>query len=71
METYLATGELGLAKHDYALAAEAFREAVKRRRTTRRHTSAWPGRTLPSDPEGAQEALARASSSIRITPAAC
>jgi tetratricopeptide (TPR) repeat protein len=28
-ETYLAAGELALAKHDYALAAESFREAVK------------------------------------------
>ena len=27
--TYLATGELGLAKHDYALAAEAFEQAAK------------------------------------------
>ncbi|MHB8902396.1 MAG: tetratricopeptide repeat protein, partial [Thermoguttaceae bacterium] len=27
--SYLATGELGLAKHDYAIAAEAFQEAAK------------------------------------------
>jgi cytochrome c-type biogenesis protein CcmH/NrfG len=29
-EPHLAAGELALAKHDYALAAEAFRDAVKR-----------------------------------------
>lgn len=29
-EPYLAAGDLALAKHDYALAAEAFRDAVKR-----------------------------------------
>jgi hypothetical protein len=28
-ETYLASGELALSKHDYALAAQAFAQAIK------------------------------------------
>lgn len=29
LDTYLATGELGLAKHDYSIAAEAYQQAAK------------------------------------------
>jgi tetratricopeptide (TPR) repeat protein len=60
VETYLATGELALQKHDYAVAAEAFRQAVKLRPAD---PAGYYGLALSfgrSEPDEAHKALARA-----------
>ena len=58
-EPHLAIGELALAKHDYALAAESFAEAVKREPDD---PAAYLGlaRSYEEDPERAAAALAKA-----------
>jgi len=60
VETYLATGELALEKHDYALAAEAFQQAVKLAPDDPAVHFGLARAHAPSDPGRAKEALSRA-----------
>ena len=60
VEAYLATGELALAKHDYALAAETFQQAVKLAPDDPAVLLGLARAYAPSDPERAKKALARA-----------
>ncbi len=60
LETYFAIGELGLQKHDYALAAEAFEEAVKLAPDDPAVHLGLAKAYAPSDPQRAKKALGRA-----------
>jgi len=59
VETYFAIGQLGLEKHDYALAAEAFGDAAKRTPDDPAAHFGLARAYAPTDPERAKEALAR------------
>lgn len=59
-ETYLATGELALEKHDYAMAAEAFARAVKLSPHDPAGHLGLARSFAPSEPQKSEEALARA-----------
>lgn len=59
-EAYLASGELALAKHDYALAAEAYQQAVKLDATDPDAHLGVARAFAPSDSEKAEAALAAA-----------
>ncbi len=59
-ETYLAIGELALQKHDYAMAAEAFSQAVKFSPDDPAGHLGLARSYAPSEPQESDEALARA-----------
>ena len=58
--TYLATGELGLAKHDYSIAAEAFQQAAKLEPNNPQVHYGLARAYEPSEPDAAKAALAKA-----------
>ena len=60
VETYLAIGQLGLDKHDYALAAQAFQEAAKLTPDDPATHFGLATACAPSNPERTKQALARA-----------
>ncbi len=59
-QTYLAIGELALAKYDYAMAAEAFSQAVKLSPADPAGHLGLARSLAPSEPQKSEEALARA-----------
>ncbi len=65
VETYLATGELALGKHDYALAAEAFQQAAKLAPTDPAAYFGLARSYAPSEHEEAGKALAQA---LKLNP---
>jgi tetratricopeptide (TPR) repeat protein len=64
-ETYLAAGELALAKHDYAIAAQSFAEGLKRNAEDADLHFGLARAFAPSDPEQTAKSLAEA---LRINP---
>jgi tetratricopeptide (TPR) repeat protein len=64
-ETYLAAGELALAKHDYAIAAQSFAEGLKRNEQDADLYFGLARAFAPSDPEQTAKSLAEA---LRINP---
>jgi tetratricopeptide (TPR) repeat protein len=64
-DTYLAAGELALAKHDYAIAAQSFAEGLKRNEADADLHFGLARAFAPSDPEQTAKSLAEA---LRINP---
>ncbi len=60
VETYLATGEMALAKHDYAVAAEAYQQAAKIAPDDPQVHYGLARSYAPSEPDAAKAALAKA-----------
>jgi tetratricopeptide (TPR) repeat protein len=60
VEAYLATGEMALAKHDYAVAAEAYQQAAKIAPDDPQVPYGLARSYAPSDPDAAKAALAKA-----------